>query len=193
MSKGISQMLVRLVIFWILIGVSFAMLFFYWKSQLESEHVIEENEVLVARKVLYAKILMSSDMLAYTDENGVHKGVIDYQTRKDGTNKVKDLTDEKLFKTYSYHPDDINDEGYSHYIKIEVLDNKKEKFETVREFSQSPFTSSKVFIGLGGEAPFTMDFPIAVRYAQDDIRLGKLGVDIIKRGVPRPQIFPTEP
>ena len=170
MSKGISQMLVRLVIFWILIGVSFAMLFFYWKSQLESEHVIEENEVLVARKVLYAKILLSSDMLAYTDENGVHKGVIDFET-----GKIKGLDEkkfaEKLFETYSYHPDDISRRGYSHYVRIDVWDDGKKKFEPVREFSQALYLFSDK----------AMPFPINVRYSENDIKLGKLHVDIVRK------------
>ena len=186
MSKGISQMLVRLVIFWILIGVSFAMLFFYWRSQLESEHVIEENEVLVARKVLYAKVLLSSDMLAYTDENGVHKGVIDFET-----DKIKGLDDkkfaEKLFETYSYHPDDISKSGYSHYVRIDVWNKEKKKFEPLKEFPQLPFVSKPNF-GVG-EVPFTMSFPVAVRYSQDDVKLGKMNVDIIQSGVSRTPII----
>jgi len=169
-SKGISHMLVKLVIFWILIGVSFAMLFFYWRSQLESEHVIEENEVLVARKVLYAKILSGSDMLAYTDENGVNKGVIDFET-----DKIKGLDEkkfaEKLFETYSYHPDDISKHGYSHYVRIDIWDDGKKKFEPIREFSQAlHLPSDKVMV-----------FPISVRYSENDIKLGKLYVDIVRK------------
>ncbi len=179
-SKGISQMLVRLVIFWILIGVSFAMLFFYWRSQLESEHVIEENEVLVARKVLYAKVLLSSDMLTYTDENGIHKGVID-------KNKTEGLASEKLFEAYSYHPDDISKHGYSHYVRIDVWDKGKKKFEPLKEFSQQPFAPKPIF-GVG-EVPITMSFPVAVRYSQDDVKLGKMNVDIIQSGVSRTPII----
>jgi len=153
----IAALIVGILIYRLFIGI-------------EVKNVIEENEVSLNRKMIYARILLSSPDIAYTDEGGVHKGVIDYQT-----DKVKKLSAKDLFDKHKYQPDGISSKGYFHYVRIVDLEPKTQSTpETIRE---------KEFIqaGLSSSAARTnqLSFDTNIRYAPNDIRLGKLYVNII--------------
>lgn len=180
-NKGISLFVVKLIVFWVFVAAAFGLILFHWKAQLSVENNIEENEVLITRKVILGNILMSSDLLAYTDENGIHRGVFDI-------NKIKSLDEKKLFETYSYKPDKISKGGYSHFVRIDSFESPTEKKpKTEAFFYQPPFFQPIT----PGELlpPSTMEFPVAVRYSQDDIRVGKLYVGIIKSAVSQAPVF----
>ena len=147
----------------VIVGV----LIYRLQVKIDVKNVIEENEVLINRKIIYAKVLLSSSDIAYTDKNGVHKGVIDYET-----DKVKTLTSEQLFSKYSYQSDGIS-KGYSHYIRIDVLEPK---IETLIECDEKCSKPSRML----PPPEDALEFPVDIRYSKDDVRLGKLYVDITK-------------
>ena len=178
MRKGISQFVVRLIVFWIFVATSFGIILYYWKAQLSTENLIEENEVLITRKVIYANILMSSDMLAYTDENGIHRSLFDIKKiEKDNGQK---LDAKKLFDVYSYKPDKISKDGYTHFVRIDSFESPADKKATIINTFAEPSIASKVSPSDLPEN--TMEFPIAIRYTQDNIRSGKLYVNLFKSG-----------
>ena len=178
-NKGISQIVVRLIMFWIFVAIAFGSILFYWKAQLSVENNIEDNEVLITRKVIFANILMSSDLFAYTDENGIHRGMFDInKIKKDNEQK---LDAKKLFDVYSYKPDKISEKGYTHFVRIDSFESPTDKKATIINTFAEPIIASKL-VTSGSLPGDTMEFPIAIRYTQDNIRPGKLYVSLFKSG-----------
>ena len=159
---GLSLQFIRNLINLFFAALVVAIIFFSFTAKIEVKNVINENEVLINRKIILSENLLSSEELAYKNENGINKGVIDFI-------KLSSLTPEALFNKYSYKPDDINKRGYSHYVRVDVLEPKK---EAIKEFLQPGITSSQAQISL-------MEFPVVIRYSDDDMRLGKIYVNII--------------
>ena len=152
------------------VALFFFLLFLYWGAQINAEEVLNENEILISRKIVYAKVLLSSYMLAYEDENGVHAGMLD-------ENKIKNLDEDRLFETYSYQADDIEvnapgggrfiPKSYAHLVRIEVLEPKTEILKEVKQ----------VRYGVGFANP--IEFPLTIRDEQGNVKLGRILVNIV--------------
>ncbi|MBI4010267.1 MAG: hypothetical protein HY361_03710 [Candidatus Aenigmarchaeota archaeon] len=176
MRKGLSgEDFVGVLLVFIFAAVAIAIVFFHWRLQLNAETILRQVEISDNRRITYAQILLSSDLLAFVDENGMHRGIINYT-------KVKALTPEKLFGAYSYQDDDLLSRaqlGYMHYIKIEALENEKgEPIKEAMEFEQEKIgflESSYVRSPKIG----AKDFPIAIRYPGGYVGLGKMYVNVI--------------
>ena len=138
-----------------------AIIFFSFQATIEVKNVISENEVSINRKIIFSENLLGSEEIVYVDKNGVNKGIIDFT-------KLSSLTP-ALFDNYSYKPDDLNKDGYLHYLRVDTLEPKK---ETIKELMQPQLTSSQAQTNL-------MEFPVSIRYNDGDIRIGKLYVNII--------------
>ena len=159
---GLSLQFIRNLINLFFAALVVAIIFFSFQATIEVKNVISENEVSINRKIILAENLLSSEEMAYMDGNGVNKGVIDFT-------KLSSLTSGVFFNKYSYKPDNLNKNGYLHYVRVDILEPKK---ETIKELIQPQLTSSQAQTNL-------MEFPVVVRYSDDDIRLGKLYVNIV--------------
>lgn len=100
---------------------------------------ISEDE---RNKITLAQILLSSDMLAYSDENKVHRGIFDKA-------KLDSLKQVDLFKEISY-PDK------KYYIKIEDMENGN-----VWKYGKQPLIYRE-----------RRNYPVAIRYSQSDVHAG---------------------
>lgn len=175
-NKGLTgKDWVELFLIWLFAAVTIAFIFLYWRGQLAVESIVTESEIADTRKINYGEILLGSELLAYADGNGVHKGVFDYE-------KIKDIDPKKLFDTYRYQKDDLLKQTYSnywHYVRIEVLESEKGEPKVIRELVKGPDASPKIVQQLTLQLKArAKDFIIAVRYSDNDIRIGRLHVSI---------------
>ena len=158
-TKGMSNEFVGMLMLLLFIGIATIIVLWSYQATVSVEDLVESDELSVNKKVIYARVISSSSTLAYEDGNGINKGVFDID-------KIKSLDSNQLFQLFGYQPDHISTNGFLHYVKIELLDESDKV-----EFSQSSSLPSRDIL----------EFPVNVRYSDDNIKLAKLYVDIIPK------------
>lgn len=132
-----------------LLAVSFVVfiLYLWYGKYFDVQTIVKENE-FERKEITLAQILLSSDKLAYVDENKViHRAVLD-KTKLDNIEKDS----KSLFSEIGY-PDS------EYYVEIRDLVNDKEW-------------------KIGKEGLVLRDFPVAIRYSFDEVHTGMMYITL---------------
>jgi len=77
-NKGQATILSHILVGLLIIGLVGLMVFFLMTRGKEIEVNVEENEIL-RRRVVLTNVLLSSDLLVYTEDSTIHRGLLDNQ------------------------------------------------------------------------------------------------------------------
>lgn len=144
-NKALSLTTIMAFGFLIVLGAIITLGFKSYTTYLDMKIFVKVSED-EREKITLAQVLLSSDMLTYSDENKVHRGVFD-------KTKLDNLKQEELFKEIGY-PDK------EYFVKIEERETGN-----VWKYGKQPLIYRE-----------KRNYPVAIRYSQSDVHTGLMYV-----------------